>query len=221
MIDHTLLAPEATAAEVVALCSEARELQVHAVCVSPTFTQLAARELAGATVGVATVVGFPSGAHTTAVKVAEAARAVADGATEIDMVVDLGAALEGAWDKLSAEIAALRAVAPRPVLLKVIIEAAAIGSERIDPACRAAERGGADYVKTSTGYHRAGGASTDAVQAMAAAVGGRLGIKAAGGIRTGQQALALISAGATRLGMSHTRDVLNEIEELAAATRGA
>jgi deoxyribose-phosphate aldolase len=211
MIDHTLLAPEATDAEVAALCEEAADLGVHAVCVSPTRVATAVAALVGTSVAVASVIGFPSGAHVSAAKAAEAAAAVAHGAAELDMVIDLGAAMAGDWSAVTADVAAVRAAGPRPALLKVIIEAAVLGPDRLTAACAACEEAGADFVKTSTGFHPAGGATEAAVRAMSAAVGGRLGVKAAGGIRTSEQALAMVAAGATRLGLSHSRQILEGI----------
>lgn len=203
IVDHTLLAPEARPADVEALVAEARRLGVLAVCVSPSLLPIEAPGLV-----VATVCGFPSGAHRSEVKAAEAARAVADGAAEVDMVADLGAVKAGAWDRVEADVAAVRAAAPRPTVLKVILETAALTDEEVVAGCRAAEAAGADFVKTSTGFHPAGGASVHAVALMAASVGGRLGVKASGGIRTAEAALALVRAGATRLGLSRTADVL-------------
>ncbi len=205
LVDHTLLRPESTADDVAALVDDARRLGVLAVCVSPSMLPLG---LDIGTLVVATVCGFPSGAHHGEVKAAEAARAVADGAVEVDMVIDLGAAKAGAWDAVQAEIAGVRAAVPRPGVLKVIIESAALSDAEIVAACRAAEAAGADFVKTSTGFHPAGGASEHAVALMAATVGGRLGVKASGGIRTTEAALAMVRAGATRLGLSGTATVL-------------
>lgn len=210
-IDHTLLAPEATAADVERLCAEAQQLGVLAVCVSPSLVATAAGAVAGGGIAVAAVVGFPSGAHRSAVKAAEAERAVADGATELDMVIDLGAARSGRWGAVQADIAAVRAAAGRPARLKVIIEAALWDEQGVRAACAAAEAAGADFVKTSTGFHPSGGATTGAVATMAAAVGDRLGVKASGGIGTGAAALALLAAGATRLGLSRSAAVLAEI----------
>jgi deoxyribose-phosphate aldolase len=210
MIDHTLLAPEATDDDVARLAREASVLGVGAICVSPSRLPLAPGVLAPG-VAVAAVAGFPSGAHLAAVKAAEAAGAVAAGAAEIDMVIDLGAALAGEWKRVTAEIAAVRAAIGPAVLLKVIIESAAIGPMRIAPACQAAEAAGADFVKTSTGFHRAGGATVEAVAAMAAAVGGRLGVKASGGIRTADDALAMLAAGATRIGASASASILDGV----------
>jgi deoxyribose-phosphate aldolase len=208
MIDHTLLTPEATDADVARHCEEANLLGVHAVCLSPSRLPLAPGLLAPE-IAVDSVVGFPSGAHRAAVKAAEAAGAVAAGAREVDMVIDLGQACADRWTPVTAEVAAVRAAVGPDVVLKVIIEAAVIGLGRIGPACRAAESGGADYIKTSTGFHPAGGATVEAVRAIAAVVGGRLGIKASGGIHTADAALAMIAAGATRIGASSTAAILD------------
>ena len=207
MIDHTLLAPEATSDDVTRLAREAARLGAGAICVSPSRLPLAPGALAPG-IAVAAVAGFPSGAHPAPVKAADAAAAVAAGATEIDMVIDLGLAMEDRWAQVRAEVAAVRAATGPDVVLKVIIETAVIGPDRIAPACEAAETGGADFVKTSTGFHPAGGATVEAVRAMAAAVGGRLGVKAAGGIRSTGDALAMIAAGATRIGASRTAAIL-------------
>ena len=162
---------------------------------------------------MAAVVGFPSGAHSASVKAAEAAAAVAAGATQIDMVIDLGLALEDRWKPVTAEIAAVRAAIGPDVILKAILETAVIGLDRIPAACQAAKAGGADFVKTSTGFHKAGGATVEAVRAMATAVGGRLGVKASGGIRTTAEALAMIAAGATRIGASATGAILGGLPD--------
>ncbi|VTR77041.1 deoxyribose-phosphate aldolase [Cellulomonas hominis] len=206
-VDHTLLKPEATVADVEALIAEGAGLGVYSVCVSPSFLPLDAQGLK-----VATVCGFPSGKHHSEVKAAEAARSVADGADEVDMVIDVGAAKAGRFEAVQADIAAVRAAAPAPTVLKVIIESAALSDHEIVEVCRAAEAAGADFVKTSTGFHPAGGASVHAVEIMAATVGGRLGVKASGGIRTTADALAMIEAGATRLGLSGTAAVLGGFE---------
>ncbi|WP_066917696.1 deoxyribose-phosphate aldolase [Mycobacterium interjectum] len=214
LIDHTLLKPEATRADVAALVAEATELGVYAVCVSPSMVPAALE--AGAALPVAAVVGFPSGKHLSEVKAHEAARAVACGAREVDMVIDVGAALAGEVLAVRSDIAAVRAAAPRAVL-KVIVESAVLlgraDGRTLTDVCRAAEDAGADFVKTSTGFHPAGGASVEAVALMAAAVGGRLGVKASGGIRTAAEALAMVDAGATRLGLSGTRAVLDGLSQ--------
>lgn len=211
LVDHTLLKPEATADQVAAVVAEAAELGVAAVCVSPSMVAVAAASNPAGT-PIAAVVGFPSGKHLSAVKAREAALAVADGAIEIDMVIDIGAALTGDFDAVRADIAAVRAAVPDAVL-KVILESAALlefGDDAVlVEACRAAEAAGADFVKTSTGFHPCGGASVHAVALMADTVGGRLGVKASGGIRSAADALAVLDAGATRLGLSGTRAVLD------------
>jgi deoxyribose-phosphate aldolase len=211
MIDHTLLAPEATPARVVSLCEEAVELGVAAVCVSPRWVTVAADQLAGESILVATVAGFPSGAHATTVKVAEARVAVDDGADEIDMVVALGAVLAGDWAAVADDIASVRAVVTDGCLLKVIVESALLDDETLDRVCRTAVEAGADYVKTSTGFHPSGGASVEAVRRMRAAVGPDIGVKASGGIRDADTALAMIEAGATRIGASASRTILEPL----------
>jgi deoxyribose-phosphate aldolase len=203
-VDHTLLKPEATAADVRALVAEGVRLGVYSVCVSPSFLPIDAQGLK-----VATVVGFPSGKHRSTIKAAEAARAVADGADEVDMVIDIGAAKARDFEAIREDVAMVRAAAPAPTVLKVIIESAALTDHEIIETSRAVEAAGADFVKTSTGFHPAGGASVHAVAIISATVGGRLGIKASGGIRTTADALAMIQAGATRLGLSGTAAVLD------------
>ena len=207
MIDHTLLKPEATAQDVAALIEEAQRLGTYSVCISPS--QLPVEVPEG--LHVATVVGFPSGAVKPEIKAAEAGLAVNNGAEEIDMVINIALVLEGRFDALEEEIRTVRSACQGKVL-KVIIESAALSDDAIVAACRAAEAAGADFVKTSTGFHPAGGASVHAVKLMADTVGGRLGVKASGGIRTGADAQAMIDAGATRLGLSSSAVVLADLE---------
>ena len=204
MIDHTLLKPEATAEQVVRLVGEATALGCFSVCVSPSMLPLETPEQ----LKLAVVCGFPSGAHAAEVKAAEAGQAQQAGADEVDMVINLAYAVTNRFDQTESEIRAVREAAPN-VLLKVIIESAALNDDQIVGACQAAERAGADYVKTSTGFHPAGGASVHAVELMAKTVGGRLGVKASGGIRDAQTALAMIDAGATRLGLSSSAAILD------------
>lgn len=204
MIDHTLLAPEATPDQVNDLIAEARKLGVYAICVSPSMLPVRAPGLV-----VATVAGFPSGKHHSLIKGAEARLAVDSGAAEVDMVIDVGAAVAGDFAAVLTDIITVREAVEDRAVLKVIIESAALTDEAIVGACRAAEKAGADFVKTSTGFHPAGGASVHAVRLMAATVGGRLGVKASGGIRTAQDAAAMIEAGATRLGLSKSAVVLD------------
>ena len=212
LVDHTLLAPQATAADVAALCAEAGELGVHAVCLSPSFLPLAAG-LLSPSVATCTVVGFPSGKHTARVKAREAEEAVAAGADELDMVLDIGAMKSGSWRTTRRELAAVREVTSGRVL-KVILETAALSDEEIVRACVTCQEAGADFVKTSTGFHPAGGATTRAVSLMATTVDGAVGVKASGGIRTASAALAMLAAGATRLGLSGTRAVLDGLDAL-------
>jgi deoxyribose-phosphate aldolase len=216
-VDHTLLAPTATPADVAALVAEGVDLGVYSVCVSPSLIPSSVP----AGLLIATVCGFPSGKHTSAVKAFEAAESVALGAHEVDMVIDVGAALAGDFAAVEADIAAVRA-ATSGVVLKVIIESAALTDEAIVGACKAAVAAGADFVKTSTGFHPAGGASAHAVALMRATVGPDLGVKASGGIRTADAALEMVAAGASRLGLSGTRAVLDGLDSagLDGATAG-
>jgi deoxyribose-phosphate aldolase len=215
LVDHTLLKPEATEADVAALASEAAELEVFAVCVSPSMVPVA-KSLRTADLAIASVVGFPSGKHLSAIKAEEARRAVEAGADELDMVIDVGAALFGDFDAVRADIAAVRTAIAKTVVLKVIVESAALlslsGEQTLVDACSAAADAAADFVKTSTGFHPSGGASVRAVELMAGAVGDRLGVKASGGIRTAADAIAMLNAGATRLGLSGTRAVLDGLD---------
>jgi deoxyribose-phosphate aldolase len=207
MVDHTLLKPEATPEDVTALIAEGLELGVLAVCVSPSMLPIEADGLV-----VAAVAGFPSGKHHSLVKGAEARLAVDQGAQEIDMVIDVGAAVAGDYNAVLSDILTVREAIGPTAVLKVIIESAALSDDAIVETCRVAEKAGANFVKTSTGFHPAGGASVEAVRLMAETVGGRLGVKASGGIRTTDAALAMIDAGATRLGLSGTRAVLAGVE---------
>jgi deoxyribose-phosphate aldolase len=206
MIDHTLLRPEATVEDIEALCAEATDLQVAAVCVTPSRLPLPVR--LGPGIGVAAVIGFPSGAHPTAVKVREAQLAVGSGATELDVVLDLGTVKEGAWGLVESEVAALRTSVPRRTVLKVILETGVLTDREVVTATKASAAAGADFVKTSTGFHPSGGATIRAVSLMAAAGDGRVRVKASGGIRDSFTALAMVDAGASRLGCSATRKIL-------------
>ena len=207
-VDHTLLKPEATDADVAALAAEAAELGVYSVCVSPSRLPV---QVAGG-VKVCAVVGFPSGAHESEVKAAEAALAVRRGAGEIDMVVDLGRVVAGDWGAVEKDIAAVRA-ACGSALLKVILETAALAPEQITEGCRRSEAAGAGYVKTSTGFHPAGGATPEAVAVMREAVGRRARVKASGGLRTIELVFAVLDAGADRLGLSATAAVLAAVPD--------
>ena len=204
-IDHTLLKPEATAEDVKALVADAESYGAFSVCVSPS--QLPVKT----SIKVATVCGFPSGAHYPEIKAAEAKQAVDNGADEVDMVINLANAKNHDWSAVEADVQAVRDAIPG-ALLKVILETAALTDEEITESCLASERAGADFVKTSTGFHPAGGASVHAIELMHAAVGGRLGIKASGGIRDTATAVSMIEAGATRIGASSTAAVIEDAE---------
>ena len=206
-IDHTLLAPEATARDIVKLCEEANQMKVAAVCISPSLLPIS-KGLLSDEIALACVTGFPSGAHSGATKAFEAATAVKDGATEIDMVVNLGFVYDSMWLELGDEISAVRRNIANAVKLKVIIESAALTDEQIVMTCRVAVANGADFVKTSTGFHKSGGASAHAVRLMRSTVGNSIGVKASGGIRSRELALEMIKAGASRLGTSATSAIL-------------
>lgn len=208
IIDHTLLKPEATPADVEALVSEAKDLGVLAICVSPSMLPVTdSGELV-----VATVVGFPSGQVKPEIKAAEAAQAVSDGADEVDMVINIGQAIAGDFDALEADIRGV-VDASGSALVKVIIESAALSDDQIVEASRRAEAAGAGFVKTSTGFHPAGGASAHAVSLMREAVGDRLGVKASGAIRTVEAAEEMIAAGASRLGLSGSAGILGGLSD--------
>jgi deoxyribose-phosphate aldolase len=200
-LDYTLLKPEATRADLLRLCDAAAAAGTWAVCVNGAWVAPCVERLDGTGVRVAAVVGFPLGAGTGVAKAAEAAIAVADGAAELDMVVPLGAAKAGDWSGVADDVAQVVG-ASGGALVKAIIESAILTPAEIRSACEAAVAGGAGFVKTSTGFHPSGGATPAAVRLMRAAVGPGVGVKASGGVRTAEQALALLAAGANRIGLS-------------------
>ena len=201
-IDHTLLRPDATVADIDRLCAEAREHRFAAVCVNPAWITRCARDLKGSSVRIASVVGFPFGATTTDVKAYETRRALRDGAREIDMVINIGALKSGERDLVRDDIARVSdACREVGALNKVIIEAALLTDEEKVVACLLAKEARADFVKTSTGY-ASGGATVYDVALMRETVGPKMGVKAAGGIRTAKDAEEMIAAGATRIGAS-------------------
>lgn len=214
--DHTLLDGMATEGAVRRVCAEAVDYGFYAVCVQPRWVALCAEVLGGTGVKVVSVAGFPFGTETPKVKALEARAVIMDGADEVDIVADLASVLCGVAEYLRRELAAVghecRVMKPA-VGLKVIIEAAALTPEQIRFVCAVAQQAGADFVKTSTGYHKAGGARVEDVRLMAEAAPG-CGVKAAGGIRTLEQTLAMIEAGATRIGASASVEIM---EEFAAA----
>lgn len=199
IIDHTLLRPEATEQQVVHLCDEAVTHGFGAVCVAASRVAAAARRLAGAPVKVAAVIGFPHGNTLTAAKAAEARATVDAGADELDMVINVGMLKDGDDAAVEADVAAV--VRAGPGLVKVIIETSLLSNAEKRRACRLAVNAGAHFVKTSTGFN-GGGATADDIRLMREAVGPTVGVKASGGIRTYADAVAMIAAGATRLGCS-------------------
>ncbi len=202
LIDHTILKPEATRAEVLQICAEARQYGFASVCVNPFWVPLVAAELHGTEVKTCSVVGFPFGATTTAAKVAEATEAITSGAAEIDMVLNIGALRAGENETAEADIRAVaQACHAKGAILKVIFETALLDDEQKRTACRLSVSAGADFVKTSTGYSK-GGATVADIALMRAEVGPNIGVKASGGIRTLENLRAMVVAGASRIGAS-------------------
>lgn len=213
LIDHTLLKAEATAVQIQQLCTEARAYRFAAVCINPLFVPLAAAELSGTDVAICTVVGFPLGATTTAVKVYETEQAIQAGASEIDMVISIGRLKAGDTTAVHADIAAVvQAAHAGNALVKVIIETALLTNAEKQVACQLAQAAGADFVKTSTGFGPGGATSAD-IALMRQTIGPDMGLKAAGGIRTWADAQAMIAAGATRLGASASIHIISEASQ--------
>jgi len=215
MIDHTLLRPDATHSDIRRFCAEAVEYGFGTVCVNPARVALAARELSGSGVKVCTVIGFPLGATSVAAKVAEAEQAAADGAVEFDVVLNLGALKERDLAYLKNELAGVATAARgvrRDAVIKIILETALLTDEEKLLGCRLAEGQGADFVKTSTGFGP-GGATVPDVRLLRKAVGERLGVKAAGGIRDLATALQMVAAGASRIGTSSGVKIIQELED--------
>jgi deoxyribose-phosphate aldolase len=208
--DHTMLKPFATQGDIQDLCREALDYQFYSVCVNPCHVALVSRTLTGSGVKTCSVVGFPLGCSTSQVKALEAGRAVEDGADEIDMVLAVGALKQGLHDQVENDIRAVVAAAGQ-ALVKVIIEACYLSDSEKRAACSIAERAGADFVKTSTGFG-SGGALVEDIRLMKSVVGDRLQIKASGGISTLEQALAMIEAGADRLGASAGVTIIGELD---------
>ena len=208
LIDHALLKPLQTDADLVEGCIQAAQWGVFSVCVRPCEVRRAAMELAGTAVAVGTVIGFPQGGHHPKIKLAEASQALADGAVELDMVANLGKIKEKCWVYLTDEVAPILALTrSQGRLLKVILETAMLSPEEKAEACKTLGRLGVDFVKTSTGYGD-GGATVEDVRLLRQASPPAVGVKASGGIRTLDQALAMIKAGATRLGTASTGTLL-------------
>ena len=201
LIDHTLLKPEANGEQVDALCDEAAKHHFYSVCVNSSWVERCARRLGGTGVKVCAVVGFPLGAMESRAKAFEARTAIANGAAEIDMVMNVGAMKAGDIKTVREDMLAVRRACRAGVVLKVIIEACLLSDEEKVLACEIAKDVGADFVKTSTGFSKSGATVAD-VALMRRTVGPKMGVKAAGGVRSFEDALAMIEAGATRLGTS-------------------
>ncbi len=211
MIDHTLLKPEATPSQIDKLCAEARQYGFASVCVNPVYVHHCAKALRGSKVKVSTVIGFPLGANASETKVFEAAKAIQDGATELDMVINIGALKTGDLAQVRADIRqVVMAAHASGALVKVIIEACLLTDEEKVTACKLAQQAGAHYVKTSTGFST-GGATPEDVTLMRRTVGPEMGVKAAGGVRTLADAQRMIDAGASRLGASAGVKILLEM----------
>ena len=198
LIDHTLLKQDATPEQIVKLCDEAKQFDFMSVCVNPGYVPLAAECLKGSDVKVCTVIGFPLGMNLTKTKVEEAVLAVKEGANEVDMVINVGMLKAGHDDYVREEI---KQAVGQKIILKVIIETCLLSDDEIVRACRAAKEAGADFVKTSTGFST-GGATVHAVKLMRETVGPEMGVKASGGVRTHEDLIAMVEAGANRIGTS-------------------
>lgn len=205
-IDHTVLKADTPKAKVQQILDEAIQYDFMSVCINPTWVSFAAEKLAATDVKVCTVIGFPLGANTSTVKAFEAAEAIKNGADEVDMVINIGAAKDGDWDLVESDIQAV-VDASKDVTTKVIIETSLLTDEEKVKACQAAVRAGADFVKTSTGFSTAGATVAD-IALMRQTVGPDLGVKASGGVRSIADAQAMIEAGATRLGTSNGVDIM-------------
>ncbi len=202
LFDHTILKADATKADVLRICNEAKEYDFMSVCVNGYYTKLVAKELVGSDVKVCTVIGFPLGQMSTAAKVAETQIAVSDGADEIDMVINVGALKDKEYDVVLQDIKEVKNACGKS-LLKVIIETCLLTEEEKVKACELAKEAGADFVKTSTGFST-GGAKAEDVALMRKTVGSDMGVKASGGIRDKETAQKMVEAGASRLGTSAT-----------------
>jgi len=208
MIDHTLLKAEATQEQIEKLCAEAKQFSFASVCVNPTWVKYSSELLQESDVLVCTVIGFPLGASTSAVKAFEVKDAIANGAKEVDMVINIGALKDKKYDVVQADIAAVVEAAKGSALVKVIIEACLLTEEEKVKACELSVAAGADYVKTSTGFST-GGATAEDIALMRKTVGPELGVKASGGVRSLEDMKKMIEAGATRIGASSGVAIMN------------
>lgn len=210
-IDHTILKPTATHEQIKELCAEARTNKFASVCVNPRWVSLVARELSGSDVAVCTVIGFPLGANTREIKVKETELALQQGAQEVDMVIDIASLKSGDYKNLEEDIRAVVKAAGKAIV-KVIIETCFLNNEEKRIACEAAMKAGAHFVKTSTGFGT-GGASADDVRLMRKVVGETMKVKASGGIRSYHDAIAMLDAGADRIGTSSGVAIVSELPE--------
>ncbi len=210
--DHTILKANATEAQVASICAEALENDFASVCVNQYYTKFVAEKLAGSDVKVCTVVGFPLGMSDTRVKAFETKAAIEDGATEVDMVINVGALKDGKYDYVLNDIKTLKEVCGKDIVLKVILETCLLTDEEIVKACELSVEAGADFVKTSTGFSTAG-AKTHHVELMRKTVGPNTGVKASGGIHNAAEAQSMIDAGASRLGTSATLAIIGKSSE--------
>ncbi len=206
-IDHTLLKPQASLEDIRKVCDEAKAYNTASVCVNPSYIKFVAQQLEGTDVTPCCVIGFPLGATTPNVKAFEAAEAVSNGAGEVDMVINVGAVKSGDWALVERDIAAVVTAVDGEAKVKVIIETCLLTDEEKVLACQAAKRVGADFVKTSTGFST-GGATVEDVRLMRQTVGPEMGVKASGGVRTYADAVAMIEAGASRLGASSGKAIV-------------
>ena len=211
-IDHSLLRPELTEADVIAGCELAAQYDVASVCVKPCHVKLSQQVLPGTDVAVGTVVGFPHGSNTTETKVTEAQQAIADGAAELDMVLNIGELRSGHTDYVRSDIQAVVDTAQGRAIVKVILENAYLTDEEKVLACQLCEQAGADFVKTSTGF-APGGATIPDLKLMRATVGPKVQVKAAGGVRTLDALLEVIDVGVTRAGATATAVILDEFKQ--------
>jgi len=210
MFDHTLLKPDATEQAIIKLCEEASAYEFATVCVNPCWVKLAADQLLANDVGVTTVIGFPLGASSSAIKAMETKQAIRDGATEIDMVINVGYLKSRFLSAVKSDIEAVVAAAANQAIVKVILETSLLTDEEIAEACRLSVQAGAQFVKTSTGFS-AGGATIAHIQLMRSVVGPQIGVKASGGIRDYETAMAMIEAGASRIGASSSIAIVEKL----------
>jgi deoxyribose-phosphate aldolase len=217
-IDHTLLKPEATVSDIEKLCGEARRYGFASVCINPSYVPLCSRLLKGSDVKVCTVIGFPLGATSTASKAFETEQAIRDGAQEVDMVMNVGMLKSGEYEYVESDIFAVVSTARRyHALSKVIIETGLLSDEEKVKACVLAKRAGADFVKTSTGFSK-GGATVGDIALMRRVVGSAMGVKASGGVRSREEALAMVAGGADRIGASASVKIVSG--DMTEATKG-